>query len=181
MDKKKIEELLTIKNDSKKPMAKIVRTGEATFTINNHQYEVVKNYKDAFIFEEFVNRYHPALNQYDYIVGDWGYGQLRLRGFYDQNRPTAQELSIDQLQDYLIEVVNFGAAYFVIHNLEVRPMPRKTRNTNSRRNNRNRRRNNNGSRNPNNANRKNVKKRDNEVIKVKDHTNQHKFIIKETK
>lgn len=53
----------------------------ATMSINNVQYEVIKDYRNGFREEAFKERYAEILNKYDYIVGDWGYDQLRLRGF----------------------------------------------------------------------------------------------------
>ena len=53
--------------------------------------------------------------RYDYIVGDWGYEQLRLKGFFDKdNRKALPDQRIDMLEDYLYEYCNFGCAYFVI-------------------------------------------------------------------
>lgn len=61
----------------------------ATVSINNVQYEVIKNFRDGFSEEAFKERYAEILNKYDYIVGDWGYEQLRLRGFFDDSNQRA--------------------------------------------------------------------------------------------
>lgn len=50
-------------------------------TIFNQTYELIKDFKNGFNEEAFKARYSEILNKYDYIVGDWGYSQLRLRGF----------------------------------------------------------------------------------------------------
>lgn len=60
-------------------------------------------------------RYNEILDKYDYIVGDWGYDQLRLRGFYkDDRRGVSKDQLIGTLEDYLYEYCNFGCAYFVL-------------------------------------------------------------------
>ena len=60
-------------------------------------------------------RFSDVLSKYDYILGDWGYGQLRLKGFYDdRNSKSTYETKISTLQDYLYEYCNFGCAYFVL-------------------------------------------------------------------
>ena len=60
-------------------------------------------------------RYSDVLLKYDYILGDWGYGQLRLKGFFDdRNQKSTYETKISTLQDYLYEYCNFGCAYFVL-------------------------------------------------------------------
>ncbi len=58
------------------------------------------------------------LARYDYIVGDWGYEQLRLKGFFRaDNRRAHPDQRIDSLEDYLYEYCNFGCAYFVIERI----------------------------------------------------------------
>ncbi|WP_096202532.1 YutD family protein [Bacillus sp. FJAT-45350] len=79
------------------------------------QFEVVEDVKEAWNEEEFKARYSEVLNKYDYIVGDWGYEQLRLRGFFeDHNRKSTFDTKISTLPEYLYEYCNFGCAYFVL-------------------------------------------------------------------
>mgnify|MGYP002039107503 CR=1 FL=1 len=83
--------------------------------INNHCYELVENVKNAFNEEAFRARYADILGKYDYIVGDWGYNQLRLRGFFDDhNQKATYDTKISTLSEYLYEYCNFGCAYFVL-------------------------------------------------------------------
>lgn len=66
--------------------------------------------------EAFRERYSEVLERYDYIVGDWGYNQLRLKGFYRDNHPKAtKDSTYSTLSDYINEYCNFGCAYFVLH------------------------------------------------------------------
>jgi uncharacterized protein YutD len=83
--------------------------------IGSKTYELVTEHKTAWNFEVFRDRFSEVLERYDYIVGDWGYNQLRLRGFFKENNPKAtKESSIAYFQDYLNEYCNFGCAYFII-------------------------------------------------------------------
>ena len=78
-------------------------------------YEVIENVRDGFNEESFLARYSDILTKYDYIVGDWGYGQLRLKGFFDdRNQKSTYDTKISTLQDYLFEYCNFGCAYFIV-------------------------------------------------------------------
>ncbi|KKB33662.1 hypothetical protein QY97_03103 [Bacillus thermotolerans] len=82
--------------------------------IQNHCYEVIDERRDGFNEEAFRSRYSEILSKYDYIIGDWGYGQLRLKGFYeDQNPKAGFDTKISTIQEYLYEYCNFGCAYFV--------------------------------------------------------------------
>lgn len=78
-------------------------------------YEVMEENRDGWNPDAFKERYSDILDKYDFIVGDWGYGQLRLRGFYDNaNRKVPFEQKIATLDEYIHEFCNFGCPYFVL-------------------------------------------------------------------
>ena len=82
-------------------------------------YELWLNHKNGWNQEAFRDRYNEVLDRYDYIVGDWGHNQLRLKGFFKANHSKAtKETSIVSLQDYLYEYCNFGCAYFVLEKVQ---------------------------------------------------------------
>ncbi|WP_412990055.1 YutD family protein [Pediococcus siamensis] len=88
--------------------------------INGHQYQIVSNVRDAFDREQLADRFSPVLSKYNFIVGDIGYEQLRLKGFYaDQDRNAKAEEKQSAIEDYLLEYCNYGCAYFVLKNLNV--------------------------------------------------------------
>ncbi|MGX7420323.1 YutD family protein [Carnobacterium gallinarum] len=104
--------------------------------IEGRKYEIVMNYRDGFSIEKLTERYSDILSKYDYIVADWGFEQLRLKGFYDdKNRKVPQEQRIGSLQDYLYEFCNFGCAYFVLQRMGGRKekfeRPKRSRNRNT--------------------------------------------------
>ncbi|MCP8969756.1 YutD family protein [Ectobacillus ponti] len=87
-------------------------------TVSNLTYELVHEYREAFKEDVFKARFTDILNKYDYIVGDWGYGQLRLRGFFEDNSQRATyDTRISTLSEYLYEYCNFGCAHFVLKKL----------------------------------------------------------------
>lgn len=88
---------------------------ETDFLIGARQYQLVTNHREGFQLEKLGERYSEVLARYDYIVGDWGYEQLRLKGFFEiGNKKALPEQKIDTLEDYLYEYCNFGCAYFVV-------------------------------------------------------------------
>jgi uncharacterized protein YutD len=90
-------------------------------------YELVIDHKDGWNAEAFRERYSEVLDRYDYIVGDWGYSQLRLRGFFKETNPKAtKESSIAAVQDYLHEYCNFGCAHFILEKKPGKPNPLQT-------------------------------------------------------
>ena len=91
-------------------------------TIQGQAYEVIENFREGWNVEAFRQRYADILARYDYIVGDWGYGQLRLKGFFDDSRPKVPfSQKISSLGEYLQEYCNFGCPYFVLKKV---PMPK---------------------------------------------------------
>lgn len=93
----------------------VLPISETEFMIGNRQYKLVMNYREGFDAQRLGERYSEVLARYDYIVGDWGYEQLRLKGFFEvTNRKALPDQRIDMLEDYLYEYCNFGCAYFVI-------------------------------------------------------------------
>ncbi|AQS55880.1 YutD family protein [Novibacillus thermophilus] len=89
--------------------------------VQQNVYELVTDYKNAWNQEIFRERYCEVLGKYDYIVGDWGYGQLRLKGFFSDKNPKAKRHSrISQLEEYVYEYCNFGCAYFVLRKVSDR-------------------------------------------------------------
>lgn len=100
--------------------SEIVMQSDTQMLIDGHPYVLVKNYRDGFRTDKLKERFSQILTKYDYIVGDWGYDQLRLRGFYESgSKKGTPSQNIDRLMDYLYENCNFGCAYFVLHNLDV--------------------------------------------------------------
>jgi hypothetical protein len=88
------------------------------YVVSNKGYELVMEHRGGWNYEMFRDRYSDVLGRYDYIVGDWGFNQLRLRGFFKKEHPQAsKETSIDGLQDYLSEYCNFGCAYFLVEKI----------------------------------------------------------------
>ncbi|GGE07127.1 hypothetical protein GCM10011571_05450 [Marinithermofilum abyssi] len=86
--------------------------------VNGFRFEVVYDHKKGWNPEAFSKRYSEVLDKYDYIVGDWGYGQLRLKGFFADSHPRAnRDTKIAHFEEYLHEYCNFGCAYFILRRI----------------------------------------------------------------
>ena len=84
----------------------------------NLSFELLKNEKEAFDATVFGQRFSEILTKFDYIVGDWSNEQLRLRGFYKEERDVATMDKLSRLDDYLLEYCSYGCTYFVLENKE---------------------------------------------------------------
>lgn len=82
--------------------------------IGGKTYELIKEHRNGWNQEIFRERFSEVLDRYDYILGDWGYNQLRLKGFYRDGHPkAAKDSSLSSMTEYINEYCNFGCAYFV--------------------------------------------------------------------
>ncbi|XID95829.1 YutD-like domain-containing protein [Paenibacillaceae bacterium WGS1546] len=94
------------------------------FMAGGNAYSLVHEHKNGWNPEMFRERYSEVLERFDYVVGDWGYNQLRLRGFYRDGHPRAsKDSAISSLVDYINEYCNFGCAYFVLAKVDVNALP----------------------------------------------------------
>lgn len=88
--------------------------------IDNIKYEIVENYKDGFDENEFISRCTDYFYDYDYVVGDWAYDKLRLKGFYsDDNKKSSPINKISTLNSYLKDNCAYGCKYFVAKKVNI--------------------------------------------------------------
>ena len=119
MDHDTLKEKTIAQQAERKSVYRVTRRGDE-IEIDRLTLELVDNFKDAFDVDKLAIRYTPLLAQYDYVVGDISAEQLRLKGFYHNDKSVANQDKIQTLQDYLYEYVNFGAPYFVLENINPR-------------------------------------------------------------
>lgn len=83
--------------------------------INNKDYELIKNYREAFNEEDFLSKCTEYFFDYDYIVGDIAYGKLRLKGFYDNNNKKAKKINNYKFVDnYLKDNCANDCKHFIV-------------------------------------------------------------------
>ena len=84
--------------------------------LNNNNYELLHNYKDAFDEEEVKEKFTEYFNDYDYILGDIAYNKLRLKGFYNENNPKVNKINnYKNIDNYLNKTVDLR---IIVHNDE---------------------------------------------------------------
>lgn len=72
------------------------------------EFELVKNYREAFIMDDFNKRYVEFFDIFPYLVGDYSAGMLRLKGFNDEN--------YHLIPDYVVESCSPNCAYYILKN-----------------------------------------------------------------
>ena len=83
--------------------------------IEDNEYELLENYKDGFDLEKTKSKVTDYFYPYDYIVGDWAYGKLRLKGFYDEKNKKCSEINnIKNIKKYLKDNCAYDCKYFIL-------------------------------------------------------------------
>lgn len=85
--------------------------------INNNSYELIKDYKNGFEIDAVIEKCKETdfFDIYDYILGDWAYGKLRLKGFFDQeNKKCNDNNNYNKIDDYIKNYCAYECRYFII-------------------------------------------------------------------
>lgn len=89
------------------------------YKFNEIEYELIEEYKDGFDLEAAEKKITDYFIPYDYIVGDWSYGKLRLKGFCNKENEIFKNINdVDNLKKYLQENCSFNCKYFVLKRLD---------------------------------------------------------------
>ena len=86
-----------------------------TYKLNDTNYEIIENYKDGFVFNELESKFTDYFYDYDYVLDDWAYGKLRLKGFYDEENKKCNKINnIKNLKDHIKNNCSYDCRYFLI-------------------------------------------------------------------
>ena len=86
--------------------------------VENNRYELIDNYKDGFDMNEFISHYTDFFSDYDYIVGDWAYGKLRLKGFTKKDNKLNNPINdYDRIDSYIENNCAYGCKYFILEKI----------------------------------------------------------------
>lgn len=87
--------------------------------LNDKKYKVIKNYRDGFDEEIVREKFTEYFDDYDYVLGDWAYGKLRLKGFYkNTNKKVKQLNNYDNIESYIKNDCAFDCKHFIIEKIQ---------------------------------------------------------------
>ena len=87
--------------------------------VEDKKYKLIKDYREAFDKDSFLEKYTNFFYEYDYIVGDIAYSKLRLKGFTKKGNKINNKINdYDNLDKYLKENCAYDCRYFILEKVE---------------------------------------------------------------
>lgn len=88
-------------------------------TINDKKYEVIEDSRGAIDIEVLTEKLTDYFDNYDYVVGDWAYGKLRLKGFNTKENKNFNKINnYEDIKKYLEDYCAYGCRYFIIKRIK---------------------------------------------------------------
>lgn len=88
--------------------------------INDKDYEVIEDSRGALDVEVLKEKLTEYFDEFDYVVGDWAYGKLRLKGFNDKTNKNYNKINAyENVKNYIEEYCAYGCKYFIIKKINV--------------------------------------------------------------
>lgn len=87
-------------------------------SVGDFKFNLIENNRDCFEREEFESLFTDYFYEYDYIIGDYAYGKLRLKGFYKDNNKKAKDINkISNKENYIKNNCAYQCKYFVLEKI----------------------------------------------------------------
>lgn len=84
-------------------------------SVGEFNFELIENYRECFEKSEFESLFTEYFYDFDYIVGDYAYNKLRLKGFYeDSNKKSKNFNKISGKDKYIKENCAYSCRYFIL-------------------------------------------------------------------
>lgn len=82
----------------------------------DNKYEVLKNVRDALNKEELTEVFTDYFSSFDYILGDYAYGKLRLKGFYNKDNKNCKNYNdFSKIDEYIEKYCAYGCRHFILN------------------------------------------------------------------
>ena len=90
-----------------------------TIKLNDITYEIQTDYREALNEEELQEKFTDYFYEFDYIVGDYAYSKLRLKGFNDKENKNYKPINdIKTVEDYIKNHCAYECRYFILKKIK---------------------------------------------------------------
>lgn len=87
--------------------------------INGNNYKIIRNDNDCLNVDDLEDKLTDYFDGYDYILGDYAYDKVRLKGYYDSSNKKAKKINdIKYVDDYIMNYCSFGAKIFLLQKIK---------------------------------------------------------------
>lgn len=87
--------------------------------IEGIKYNLIENYKDGFNLDDIKEKYTDYFEPYDYIIGDYSYGKLRLKGFCTKLNKICNKINdIKFKDDYIKNLCSYECRYYILEKVK---------------------------------------------------------------
>ena len=87
-------------------------------SIGDFKFNIIEDNKSCFDKEEFESLFTDYFYDYDFIIGDYAYSKLRLKGFYKDNNKKAKEHNkISNKNNYIENYCAYQCKYFILEKI----------------------------------------------------------------
>lgn len=84
------------------------------YTLLETDYKIIKG-KENFDYDVTKDLFTEYFLEFDYVFGDYSYGKLRLKGFYDSDNKKVRKINdIKILDKYIVEYCAPGSKTFLL-------------------------------------------------------------------
>ena len=92
---------------------------EKTIKLDNYEWRLIEEYKNGYDEEALKEKYTDYFEPYDYIIGDWSYGKLRLKGFCNKiNKICNRSNDIKFKDEYIKNLCSYECQYFIVEKIK---------------------------------------------------------------
>ena len=84
-------------------------------TLLEKEYEIIKDEHNCFDLQEVEGLITDYFEPYDYILGDYSYGKLILKGYYDSKSKKKNKVNdYSNIDTYIKEYCSFNCKHFIL-------------------------------------------------------------------
>ncbi len=88
--------------------------------IDGKKYAIVKNYRDALNIADLEGKITDYFANFDYILGDYAYGKVRLKGFNEKGNTNFKPINdYAKIDEYIKNNCAYNCRYFILKTLSV--------------------------------------------------------------
>ena len=87
--------------------------------IDDKKYELIKDYREAFKSEDLEGIITDYFDSFDYILGDYAYGKVRLKGFNDKSNKNFKDINdYAKIDEYIKNNCAYDCRYFILKKIK---------------------------------------------------------------